>query len=155
LIDVSYAVHVSGWTFSSWSDDLSGNTNPESMTMDSDHTVTATFTLDVTPTVNAVALYSYSDHIWVSAGGSVKQGDVIRIIAYITNSEEPVSISYGPSGGTLTTVKASYNSDWDYCYIDWTIPVSATIGSYDIKVDSGSTSFTASGAFQVAALPNY
>jgi uncharacterized repeat protein (TIGR02543 family) len=38
------AVADSGWTFTGWSGDLSGNTNPETITMDGDKTVTATFT---------------------------------------------------------------------------------------------------------------
>ncbi len=33
-----------GWVFSVWSGDLSGSTNPETITMDSGHTATATFT---------------------------------------------------------------------------------------------------------------
>lgn len=41
------AVPDSGWSFDSWSGDLSGSTNPETVTMDADKTVTATFTEDV------------------------------------------------------------------------------------------------------------
>jgi len=33
-----------GWTFSGWSGDLTGSTNPDTITMDGDKTVTATFT---------------------------------------------------------------------------------------------------------------
>ena len=40
------AVPAAGWSFSGWSDDLSSSTNPESIIMDSDKTVTATFTED-------------------------------------------------------------------------------------------------------------
>ena len=35
-----------GWTFAGWSEDLSGSSDPESITMDSDKAVTATFTQD-------------------------------------------------------------------------------------------------------------
>ncbi len=35
-----------GWNFSGWSEDLSGNTNPEVITIDGNKTVTATFTQD-------------------------------------------------------------------------------------------------------------
>ena len=35
-----------GWTFTGWSGDLTGTTNPETVTMDGDRTVTATFTID-------------------------------------------------------------------------------------------------------------
>jgi hypothetical protein len=35
-----------GWSFDSWSSDLSGDDNPDTITIDGDKTVTATFTLD-------------------------------------------------------------------------------------------------------------
>ncbi|NIS82041.1 MAG: hypothetical protein GTO14_17960, partial [Anaerolineales bacterium] len=38
------AVADVGWTFSSWSGDLTGSTSPDTITMDGDKTVTATFT---------------------------------------------------------------------------------------------------------------
>jgi uncharacterized repeat protein (TIGR02543 family) len=38
------ATPAAGWEFSGWSGDLTGTTNPEFITMDSDKTVTATFT---------------------------------------------------------------------------------------------------------------
>ena len=40
------AVPAPGWSFSAWSGALSGNTNPESITIDGDKVVTATFTQD-------------------------------------------------------------------------------------------------------------
>ncbi len=39
----------SGWSFSGWSGDLSGTTNPTSITLDSNKTITATFTADAPP----------------------------------------------------------------------------------------------------------
>ncbi|MGD9118650.1 MAG: hypothetical protein PVJ08_07985, partial [Dehalococcoidia bacterium] len=49
------AVADPGWTFDGWSDDLSGSTNPETILMNGDKTVTATFTQDTyTLTVNIV-----------------------------------------------------------------------------------------------------
>jgi len=49
------AIPDAGWTFIGWSGDLSGTTNPTSITMDADKTVTAMFTQDVfTLTVNVV-----------------------------------------------------------------------------------------------------
>jgi len=220
------AVADPGWTFSGWSDDLSGSINPETVTMDSDYTVTATFTEETAvtytitasagaggqisptgevtvtegddqmftitadpgyviadvqvdtvsigaqptytfpavdtdhtiaatfteqhgPVVDGVGVWSYSDIIWVSQGGQVAEGDQIRIIAYVSNPVEPVSISYGPSGDPMTTVTASYQSTWNYYYIDWTIPSGATLGLYDVQVDSGTTSTTKSERFEV------
>jgi len=49
------AVADPGWTFSSWSEDLGGSVNPESITMDGDKVVNATFTEDeYVLTVNVV-----------------------------------------------------------------------------------------------------
>ncbi|MCK5148937.1 InlB B-repeat-containing protein, partial [bacterium] len=45
VVDIE-AIADAGWTFTSWDDDLSGSTNPTSVTMNSDITVTATFTQD-------------------------------------------------------------------------------------------------------------
>jgi len=49
------AVPADGWTFSSWSGDLTGSTNPDTITMDGNKTVTATFTQNqYTLTINIV-----------------------------------------------------------------------------------------------------
>jgi hypothetical protein len=40
------AVAAAGWSFASWSGDLTGSVNPQSLTMDANKTVTATFTED-------------------------------------------------------------------------------------------------------------
>ncbi len=45
IVDVN-AIADTGWTFDSWSGDLTGSTNPNSITMDGNKTVTATFTED-------------------------------------------------------------------------------------------------------------
>ncbi len=37
------AAPAAGWVFSGWSGDLTGNTNPQSLTMNANKTVTATF----------------------------------------------------------------------------------------------------------------
>ncbi len=68
-----------GWTFSAWSGDLSGTTNPDSIIMDGVKTVTATFTQDqYTLTVNIVGggsvtklpdqpTYAYNDVVQLDA----------------------------------------------------------------------------------------
>jgi uncharacterized repeat protein (TIGR02543 family) len=68
-----------GWSFARWSDDLDSSTNPTSLTMDSDKTVTAIFTQDqYILTVNTVGLgtvdahpdqatYYYNDLVTLSA----------------------------------------------------------------------------------------
>ena len=64
---------------------------------------------------------------------------------------EPIIISYGPSGGSLTKVIASYDSTNKYYYIEWIIPGDAALGSYDVKVETGITSDLASGRFRVGS----
>ena len=49
----------------------------------------------------------------------------------------------------MTKVIASYDSTYNYYYIDWIIPSDAALGSYDVKVETGITSDPASGRFQV------
>jgi uncharacterized repeat protein (TIGR02543 family) len=56
------ATSSAGWSFSGWSGDLSGTTNPASLTIDTNPTVTATFTQNV---------YTISITITPSAGGSI------------------------------------------------------------------------------------
>jgi len=49
------ATPISGWSFAGWSGDLSGSTNPASVTMNADKVITATFTQNVyTPTITIV-----------------------------------------------------------------------------------------------------
>jgi uncharacterized repeat protein (TIGR02543 family) len=73
------AVGSPGWTFAGWSGNLSGTANPATITMDSDKTVTATFTEQLyTLTVNVVgsgsvarnpakATYNYGDSVNLTA----------------------------------------------------------------------------------------
>lgn len=68
-----------GWTFAGWSGDLSGNTNPTTITMDSTKSITATFTQNqytftiVPPTDGTISImpektsYVYGDVITVTA----------------------------------------------------------------------------------------
>jgi len=69
----------SGWTFSGWSGDLGGSTNPETITMDGNKIVTATFTQDTyTLTVNTVGNGSVD---LSPAGGSYSSGIVVTLTA--------------------------------------------------------------------------
>jgi uncharacterized repeat protein (TIGR02543 family) len=56
-----------GWIFSGWSDDLSGSTNPETITMDGNKTVTATFTAetDIIGDVNGDGIVNSTDALIV------------------------------------------------------------------------------------------
>jgi uncharacterized repeat protein (TIGR02543 family) len=50
------AVPAAGWTFSNWSGDLTGSTNPDTIIMDGNKTVTATFTETVETTIDTVIM---------------------------------------------------------------------------------------------------
>jgi len=76
------AVPQAGWTFANWGGALSGSDNPETITMDGDKTVTATFTQnDYTLTINIVgsgsvdkvpdqATYHFGDSVELTANAN-------------------------------------------------------------------------------------
>ena len=73
------AVADAGWTFSEWSGDLGGSTNPESITMDGAKSVTATFTQDsYVLTVNVVGQGSVDLD---PAGGTYLSGTTVELTA--------------------------------------------------------------------------
>jgi uncharacterized repeat protein (TIGR02543 family) len=68
-----------GWSFSHWSGDLGGSANPETITMDSNKNVTATFTQDTyTLTVNTEGDGSVALD---PAGGTYSSGTVVTLMA--------------------------------------------------------------------------
>ena len=68
-----------GWEFSGWSGDLTGTTNPATITMDADKTVTATFTrIQHTLTVHHTGNGSVS---LSPAGGTYNEGTVVTLTA--------------------------------------------------------------------------
>ena len=67
-----------GWAFTGWSGDLSGNTNPVTLTMNSHKTVTATFTqLTYTLTTQTVG----NGDVLVTPPGPYYYGDVVTLTA--------------------------------------------------------------------------
>ncbi|MDG6223231.1 MAG: DUF2341 domain-containing protein [Candidatus Bathyarchaeota archaeon] len=143
-----------GYQFSHWTQTGSITVNEvnaatTTTTITGTGTITAVYTETTVPVVDGVAVWSFTDSVWVPQGGQVAEGDQIRIIAYITNPEEPVNISYGLSGETLTTETATYQSTWDHYFIDITVP--STLGFCDVKVDSGTTTTTKTGRYEVVA----
>jgi hypothetical protein len=112
-----------------------------------------------TPVVKYLSLYSISDNQWLSQGGDITSGKTLRIYYVVSDAQTPssqltVSISYRPSGGSWTTVPATYFQTWDYWYYDWVLPGGATLGLYDVKVDVAtpdlrSTTSTTPNAFNV------
>jgi hypothetical protein len=72
------AVPTIGWTFDHWSGDLTGSTNPDTLTITGDMVVTATFTQN-TYTLNTTVEGSGS--IIVNNTGSLHYGDIVQLTA--------------------------------------------------------------------------
>jgi uncharacterized repeat protein (TIGR02543 family) len=105
------AVPAAGWSFSGWSVDLTGTTNPSTITMDSNKTVTATFTQnpEFTLTVNTVG------------NGSV--------------SKNPNQTTY-TSG---TPVELTANPTDGYTFTGWSGDLTGSINPATIIMDSDKT----------------
>ncbi len=72
------AIPNAGWTFSGWSNDLSGSANPASIVMDRDKTVTATFIQSTySLTVNVAGNGSVNRNV----AGPYHPGDVVELTA--------------------------------------------------------------------------
>jgi predicted outer membrane repeat protein len=107
------AVADPGWTFSHWSGHLSGSTNPATVTMDGDKSITATFTQDV----------------YLLLVDVVGQGTVTRL---------PDEATY-PSG-TVVTVTAVADPGWTFSH--WSGDLSGSANPTSITMD-GNKSITA------------
>ena len=102
------------------------------------------------PVVNYIDVWSLPDNIYIDPGGTISRGHTAHIYAGISDPVTPVNISYKlHSTSTWTAGTVAYNSEWDYFYIEWTIPDSAALGSYDVKVETGKTTMIANGRFKV------
>jgi uncharacterized repeat protein (TIGR02543 family) len=111
-----YAVPDNGWTFSGWSGDLTGSTNPRTIIMDGDKTVTAIFTQDeYTLAVNTVG------------GGSV--------------TRNPDQATY--PHGTVVKLTAVADSGWDF--LEWSGDLTGSTNPETITV-GGSKTVTATFA---------
>ncbi|HEX7607692.1 MAG TPA: lectin like domain-containing protein, partial [Candidatus Cryosericum sp.] len=98
------ATPLAGYTFTSWSGDLTGSTNPTTVTMNANKAVTATFTPDaytltVTPPVNGTvtkspdqATYSYGTVVTLTATPAFGYGFVVWT-GNLSGSTNPVTIA--------------------------------------------------------------
>jgi uncharacterized repeat protein (TIGR02543 family) len=118
----------SGWEFSGWSGDLGGTTSPESITMDGDRTVTATFTeISAGPyslTVNVVGNGSVTPDL----AGPYDAGTVVQLTADADTGWEFSGWSGGLSGAT-NPQSITMNGDR-------TVTATFTLSSSDCMLDS-------------------
>ena len=98
---------VSGWSFSGWSGDASGNTNPTSITVTGDMTVAATFTQD-----------QYSLVVTVVGGGSV------------VKNPDQATYTYN----TVVTLTAQPTSGWSFA--GWSGDASGTTNPNTVAITS-------------------
>ena len=118
-----------GWGFSGWSGDLTGSTNPATITMDSDKNITATFVEgDYTLTVNTIGQGSVTLD---PPGGVYEAGTLVTLTATadrywefsqwsgdLTGSANPKTISMDTKKNiTATFVEAP--PDFDYLWEDF------------------------------------
>jgi hypothetical protein len=140
-----------GWSFDSWSGGLSGNTNPDTITIDGNETVTATFTKnEYTLTVNTVgngsvtknpdqATYSYGDAVELTAAPDVGwsfdswSGDM-------SGSANPETITL--DGNETVTATFIMNVPGDLSVTKCTVTAGKTEG-YDTILVSGTMNATA------------
>lgn len=115
------ATAVPGWTFAGWSGNLSGSTNPTTITMDNSKTITATFTQD-----------HYTVTVLPATGGSI--------------DKEPDQATY--VYGDVITFTAAADLDWTFT--NWTgdlsggdNPKTLTVtGNHTVSADFSQNSYT-------------
>jgi len=103
------AVPIIGWSFSSWSGDLTGSTNPATLVMTGDASVTATFTQN-----------QYTLTVTVTPVGS---GSV---------NKDPNQATY--TYGTVVTLTANANMGWSFA--SWSGDASGTSSSTTVSMTS-------------------
>jgi len=138
------AVPDLGWTFSGWSVDLTGSDNPETITMDANKTVTATFnqltityTLTITATPGGTTSPVPGAHVYSS--GTDVQATAIPSSGYVFDHWELDSINVGSANPYTVTMNA--NHSLHAVFKEAPIPPT-TVGGYalPINIDLGISS---------------
>jgi len=73
------AMSIAGWTFSNWEGDLSGTANPQTITMDSDKTVTAVF--DEDPEIFSLTVSTDGSGTISPGSGDYEEGTEVELTA--------------------------------------------------------------------------
>ncbi len=127
----------SGWQFNGWSGDLSGSTNPETITVNSDMTITATFTeVGTTGTVGLDTIYSStstSAYRRAMPFTMPENGTITSVTMYHTGGSGNMILAVYDGEGTpadllavTPTTAISGSTDWQT--INLTSPVAVTGG---------------------------
>jgi uncharacterized repeat protein (TIGR02543 family) len=128
---------ASGWTFDYWTGDLTGSQNPDTITMDSDKTVTATFSEGVVKTVGNTEVFTSTS---VSANRRAmpftmpESGTIHSVTMYHDGGSGSMILAvYDGEGspqnrlGITATTTVSGSTGWQT--IDLTSPVSVQVGA--------------------------
>ena len=126
-----------GWEFSGWSNDLSGTTNPDYLTMDSNKTVTCTFT-EIPKTIESCDSIGTKKDTFVLSDGVYATGSgyqfsttydiyLVKDVTWVDGMAIPLRIP-----GTTTTITSDATGNVPATLL-WNSPLVA--GKYDIVVD--------------------
>jgi len=112
VVDVE-AIPDTGWQFDSWSGSLTGTTNPTTITMNSNKTITATFS-ELPPSLGWTAYNDFSGLDPVNVG-NIPTGSSGNMTNYATGDAVPVILTVsggndgGGSDGALVVDTDAYN----------------------------------------------
>ena len=152
------ATPATGWVFASWSGGLSGTTNPASLTVNGNKTVTATFT-QITHTITASA--GSGGSISPSGSVSVAQGaNKAFTITASTGYQVSSVLVDGSSVGAVTSytfsnVQATHTISVTFTQIKYTITASAGSGGSISPSGSVVVNYGSNQAFTITANTGY
>ena len=151
-----------GWTFSSWTGDLSGSTNPTSFTMNGNNVVTAHFVQVMSPQISDVTLTTSSPldnnplFGWVNIStiiiDNVAVSQVVLKIHEPDGSWNNVSMTSRSPGNYYYRSPTAFSAVGNYSYFIWVLDTSSNAYSsstslfsmpanWDIDIDGDCTIF--------------
>lgn len=153
VVDVEAAPVSTDWVFTGWSGDLSGLTNPTSITMDKDKSITATFkevlTLTVTSGGNGTVArepdqdtYLTGDLVTITASPAAGYSFSNWSVDY-TGTDNPATVTVNSD----MTVQANFSQD------SYTLGLTATTGGSAAQVPAGPTHLSGTPV-QITATPD-
>ncbi len=166
----------SGWIFGAWGGDLTGSTNPETLTMNENKSVTASFTQPSTPPVanfsaNTTTVYegqsvTFSDTStngptswsWTFTGGTPSSSTQQNpVVTYNTEGNYNVSLTVTNAAGSDTETKTQYitvNKDSGYCTVtssNFSYEWIAGVAGGGINNTSGAAGYSDFTSYQIEA----
>jgi len=136
------------WIFDSWSGDLTGDTNPDTITMDIDKTITCTFIEDNRMHVESIDMSIKNWGVWKQAEATItivdSEGDVVKDALVsgewsgLTNDED--------ADETKGNGKVTMDSDWVYYWESGTFIFTITDVTLDGWVYDSSANEQTSGS---------